>query len=280
MAATIELTDTRIDYVPIAEARKMSGLRLVLGAYAVPGPWREACKGLFHVKGVPYVSVVTSDTDGSDLKFGAGGADRELVEWTGQASAPVAVWNDERPRVSWIDQINLAERLAPEPRLVPEAIDDRVLMFGLINELAGEHGLGWTKRIAIIDASLKAIPPGDEGRAFWEHLVDKYLYTEAAAAAAPAHMARIIATVGRQLREQRERGSRFLIGDSLSALDIYFSTFIAMFAPLSQDVCPMATAFLDLYNNPDPETQAALTADLLEHRDFVYREYLEFPVVF
>lgn len=280
MAAHIEFTDTRVDYVSIADARKMSGLRLVLGAYAVPGPWREACKGLFHVKGVPFTSVVTSDTEGADLKFGAGGADRELVEWTGQASAPVAVWNDERPRSTWPDQINLAERLAPEPALVPSGIDERILMFGLINELAGEHGLGWTKRITIVENNLKALPPGAEGREFFEHMAQKYPYSEAQAAAAPARMATIIATLGRQYRNQREHGSRFFIGETLSALDIYFSTFIAMFAPLPQDVCPMASAFLDFYNNPDPETQAVLTEDLLAHRDFIYREYLEFPVVF
>ena len=50
MATDIMITDITLDYRPIAEARAMKGLRLVLGAYAVPGPWREACKGLFYVK--------------------------------------------------------------------------------------------------------------------------------------------------------------------------------------------------------------------------------------
>ena len=50
MTGQIELTDIKLNYVSIAEARKMTGLRLILGAYPIPGPWREACKALFHVK--------------------------------------------------------------------------------------------------------------------------------------------------------------------------------------------------------------------------------------
>jgi hypothetical protein len=51
-AVAIELTDLKLHYVPIAEARRMSGLRIVLGAYPIPGPWRESCKGVFYVKGL------------------------------------------------------------------------------------------------------------------------------------------------------------------------------------------------------------------------------------
>ncbi len=280
MSATIELTDTHVEYLAIAEARKRSGLRLVLGAYAVPGPWREACKGLFDVKGIPYASVVTANADSDDMAFGMQDADRELREWTGQASAPVAIYNDERPRVSWIDQINLAERLEPQPALVPTAIDERTRMFGLLNEIAGEYGLGWSKRLCIIEASLSSLPPGAEGRAFFEHLALKYGYTETLAARAPAHMATIISTLDAQLASQRAAGSRYLIGAQLSALDIYWATFCAMFAPLPPEQCPMGTAFRDFYTNPHPETQRALSTELLAHRDFVYTEHLRLPIVF
>ena len=88
MAEEIGLNSIKLQYASIEEAKGMSGLRLILGAYAIPGPWREACKGLFYVKKVPYVPVTAAGKDGSD---------RELREWTAQASAPVAIWNDERP---------------------------------------------------------------------------------------------------------------------------------------------------------------------------------------
>lgn len=280
MSATIELTDVVLDYVDIARAREMSGLRIVLGAYAIPGPWREACKGVFFVKKLPYTPVATGSTPGTDLNFGMMDADRDLIAWTGQASAPVVVWNDERPRTTWIEQLQLAERLAPEPALIPSDIDDRVLMFGLMNEIVGEHGLGWSKRLAIIHATLAATPPGAQERALFEHFARKYGYNEAEAMAAPRHMAAIMTRLERQLRSQQELGRRYFVGDRLSALDIYWAAFVGFFAPLPEALCPMGTVFRSLYTNPDRETQAALSPRLLEHRDFIYREHLELPIVF
>lgn len=64
MTTDIAFDDLKLEYVSIAQARRLSGLRLVLGAYTVPGPWREACKALFHVKGIPYTPVKTSDEIG------------------------------------------------------------------------------------------------------------------------------------------------------------------------------------------------------------------------
>ena len=43
----ISLEDTELKYLTIEEAKKANGLRLVLGEYPIPGPWREACKGIF-----------------------------------------------------------------------------------------------------------------------------------------------------------------------------------------------------------------------------------------
>jgi glutathione S-transferase len=280
MTQEIQFADIKIPYISLAEARQRSGLRLVLGAYAVPGPWREACKGLFYVKKIPYAAVVTASAGRSDLEFGADGADRELLEWTGQSSAPVAIWNDERPCVTWVDQINLAERLQPDPPLLPAGVEDRALMFGLCQELAGEHGFAWTKRLAIIYRTLAALPIDDPGRGFWQHIGNKYRYTEEAGAAAPARMARTVRALARQLEQQYDAGRTYFVGGRLSALDIYWATFATMLDPLPPDLCPMATAFRGSYSNPDPEVQDALSSLLLQHRDFIYRSYLELPVVF
>src|SRR5882757_95307 len=67
--------------------------------------------------------------------------------WSEAAKGLVAVWNDERPRSSWLELIYLAERLAPDPALIPADLDDRLLMFGLTNELAGDNGFGWNMRL-------------------------------------------------------------------------------------------------------------------------------------
>lgn len=86
----IGIDDIKIHYVPIREARQMSGLRIVLGAFAVPGPWHEACKGIFHVKGLDYTPVRSADEGASDALIGMGGSQSELVAWTAQSSASVA----------------------------------------------------------------------------------------------------------------------------------------------------------------------------------------------
>ena len=271
MAEEIARNSIKLTYVSIEEARSMTGLRLILGAYAVPGPWREACKGIFYVKKIPYIPVASAGKDGSD---------RELREWTAQVSAPVAIWNDERPRSTWIEQLYLAERLALTPPLIPANIADRVLTFGYINEICGENGFAWSKRLTMIHSMLSNAKLDEANRRFWVYMGNKYGYSPAAAEAAPARMAEILRLLGARLEQQRTKGSKFFVGDHLSALDIYWATFAALIQPLPPELCPMATAFRDFYTNKDPMVAVALSPLLLEHRDFIYREYLELPIVF
>jgi hypothetical protein len=61
---TIELDDVKLKYVSISEARRMSGLRIVLGAYPIPGPWRRSCKGVSYVKGLKYVATASNRSRG------------------------------------------------------------------------------------------------------------------------------------------------------------------------------------------------------------------------
>ena len=271
MADKIAVTDTKLKYASIQDAKAMSGLRLILGANAVPGPWREACKGIFHVKKILYTPVASAGADGSQ---------RELIEWTAQASAPVAIWNDERPRSTWIEQLYLAERLQPEPALIPANADDRVLMFGLINEICGENGLGWQRRHILINGTVSNPNADERTRRFWQRFGGKYGFTEAAVAAAPAKTAAILKFLSERIDRQKANGSKYFIGDRLSALDIYWATFSAIVQPLPPELCPMAANFRDMYTEKNPIVLEAISPALFEHRDFIYREYLELPIVF
>jgi len=271
MADEIAINDVKLKYASIADARKMSGLRLILGEVAVPGPWREACKGIFYVKKIPYTPVASASADGSQ---------RELIEWTAQASAPVAIWNDERPRSTWIEQLFLAERLQPEPALIPANIEDRALMFGMINEIAGENGIAFQRRHQLIHGIVGNPSTDERTKSFWTRFGGKYLYSAEAAAAAPARIATIIKFLDARLAQQKSRGSKYFIGDKLSAVDIYWAAFSAIIRPLPPELCPMASNFRGFYTSRDPEVVAAFSPALVEHRDFIYREYLELPVVF
>lgn len=254
------------EYVEIEEAIKMPGLRVVLPP-RIPGPWGEAIKGVLHVKKIPYTKVR------HDLVEQA-----PLIRWTAQSSSPVLVYNDERPRSVWNDQLYLAERLQPNPPLIPAAIDDRVQMFGLCNLLAGENGLGWTRRLMLVEAMVNEAGADEAARKWPLAFGSKYGYSPEAAAAAPAKCAEIIATFARRLERQQALGSSYLIGDRLSALDIYWAGFAAVVKPLPHELCPMLPQTRKLYDCTDPLVRAATTPQLLAHRDFIYREYLELPV--
>jgi glutathione S-transferase len=248
-------------YVPIDEARAMKGLRLVLTAYPGP-PWTEAAKAVFHVKGIPYVPVAQQPMATNEA----------LQAWTGHDNAPIAVWDDERPRAGWAEILVLAERLAPEPRLVPADLEDRVRMFGLANEICGEDGLGWNRRLLMIVGTYE-----QGARAIADYLAGRYGYDEAAARRAPGRIAEIVHALHDQLRAQQARGRRFLIGDALSALDLYWAAFAALIEPLPPDLCPMPDFLRAMYTY-DPALRRE-AGDLLAHRGRIYREHLELPVV-
>jgi len=129
------------EYVDIETAKQTRGLRLVLTAGTPGAPWTEAAKAVFEVKKIPFVRVAQRP----------GSTDAALREWTGHANAPVAMYEDERARSGWLEILHLAERLAPTPRLIPQASRDRVLMFGLANELMSEDGLVWCRRLMMFD---------------------------------------------------------------------------------------------------------------------------------
>lgn len=254
-------------YIEVEEAIGMKGLRVVLTP-SVPGPWTEAAKAILRVKNLPYVKV-RQELMGENLP---------LLNWTKQATAPVFVYNDERPRTIWNDQLYLAERLAPTPALIPADLNDRILMFGLANELCGENGLGWARRLMIMHSTIADTNVPEDHKQGVRFLAAKYDYSAQSATAAPARSAQILSAFHRQLEAQRNRGSRFLVGDSLSAVDLYWAVFAALIQPLPDNLCKMPPAFRKMYDCSDPVVKSAASPQLFAHRDFVYHEYLELPV--
>ena len=247
-------------------ARDRTGLRLVL-TVGVPGPWGEAAKALFHVKRIArsYVIQVPAEPNVA------------LRAWTGEYNAPQAVYDDEPARTGYADIIFLAERLCAEPGLIPSLPADRVLMFGLLRELAGEHGLGWSRRLMLL-APLMALPAEHPGRTAMADMAARYAYSDAAAAAAPDRVAEILALFAAQLRAQREAGRAWLVGDRLSALDLYWAAFAALIEPLPHEQCPMPDYLRAAYGASHPAIDAALDRALLDHRDAIYAEHLALPL--
>lgn len=251
----------------IEEARQLPGLRLVLTA-GVPGPWGEMAKGFFQVKGIAYVPVAQE----------GGGANEELRRWTGHVNAPIAIYADEPPRAGRDEILFLAERLEPEPPLLPRSPEQRALAFGLLHEIAGEMGFGWCRRLMMLDdlARLPDLPPQVAG--FRDRLQRRYGGDAAQAAEAPARCAEVMQLLAARLHAQRDRGCHHLIGDGLGAVDIAWACFAALIQPLPEELCRMPAMTRAAYTTRHPRLLEALDPILLEHRDRVYRDALRLPV--
>jgi len=255
------------DYVDVETAAHARGLRLVL-TRGVPGPWSESAKGIFHVKRIPVLRVAQE----------AAGENAELKAWTGHANAPVAVYDDEVPRAGWAEILQLAERIAPEPRLIPEDARLRATMFGYAYELCGELGFGWNRRLMMMDKMLPRDGDPLSGNGPAQTLGRRYGYSRAAAAAARERAASSLAALSGLLREQHAAGSRYLVGDSLSALDIYWAAFAALVDPLPHAVCSIPDGLRSIYVLDDDRVRTAMDPLLMKHRDFVYETHLELPL--
>jgi len=249
-----------VTYVPLEEAIGMRGLRLVLTRGA-PNPWGLAARAMLEFKNIPYVAAPQE----------VGEANEVLQRWTGQTSAPVAIFEDERPRTSWADIVLLAERLAPQPSVIPSDLDERVAMFGLCHELCGEEGLGWSARLILMEDSRRA---GAVSDAMWRKYGSPVGLDHARARANG-----VIAMLARRLEAQRALGRWTLVGERISAADFYWTGFSNMLRIFPQDAVVTTARFatfppiLATHLDPVPEI-------LFEHRERVLTDYVRRPMAF
>jgi glutathione S-transferase len=253
------------EFVSLSAARALPGLRLVV-IRGVPSPWSQAAKAILRVKGIPYTLAQRAPSDPPGA----------LEAWTGQASFPAAMYEDERPRTGWAEILRLAERLRPEPALVPADPEQRAFFFGLCHELCGEMGLGWCRRLEGIAAGLARTPP--DPIAVW--LGGKYGYSPETAKLAPGRVRDVLVLLGELLAASQARGGRYLLGPELTALDLYWVTFCNIVSPLPPDQLPLPEPMRPLFVSPDPAIHELIRKNgLLAHRDRIYQEHLELPVV-
>jgi glutathione S-transferase len=252
-------------WVEVSAARAMSGVRIVM-TKGIPNPWAHGAKALLDVKKIPYVGVTQRGMT----------PNADLLEWTGQTSSPAVVVDDERPRTHWSEIIHLAERLAPEPALIPSDSAERAAMFGYLHEVCGELGFGWCRRMQFTHEILA--DPESPIRAIGEYTGGRYGYGQYAPEVLAGRVGALLELFGTQLRRQRERGSRFFIGDRLTALDLYWAAFAALIEPLPPEQCPMFDVMRPLYTLSDPALRPRVDPALLAHRDWIYSTYLPLPV--
>ena len=249
--------------IGLEEAASRGGLRLVLMA-GFPSPWTVAAKAIFDVKRIPYVRAQPMPSDPPDA----------LQRVTGQASYPAVLFEKELPRSGWAEILLLAERLAPEPALVPADAEQRARFFGYAHEICGVEGLGWTLRLRMIHDGLQESPPNPVS-AF---LASKYGYSPELSATAQARAVSLLRMLSAQLARERARGNAYLMGPSLTALDLYWAAFSNLLAMLPPEQCPLPAPMRAMFSNTPQEIQAALDPALLAHRDFVFAKHVGLPL--
>jgi glutathione S-transferase len=251
------------EYVSVEEAIGRQGLRMVVVG-GVPSPWGEAAKGLFHIKGIEWVGVrLAYDSEA-------------LLQWAGERSGPVAVYDKEAPRPGWREILLLAERLAPAPPLLPADPDAREQVLALASTICDQGGLTWTRRLQLVHAGLQG-QPGFNARAS-AYLAKKYGHDPEGGAAAGAKVAEMLGRLAAQLKAQHAAGSDYFVNDALTAADVYAATAVALFKPLPQEVCEMNPATRAAFEALDPPTAAALDPVLFAHRDMMYARHLALPL--
>lgn len=244
--------------VDINDAIKADGLRIVI-VKAMPSAWGVAAKAMIEFKSLDFVCAYQTPMADNP----------ELLAWSGTNSAPVVAWNDESPINRWEDILLLLERLAPEPCLVPENLADRIAVFGISREICGELGFGWNRRI-----DLARPAPGEAPGPF----AQKYSYRDADAAVANTRVIALMGELAERLKAQKEKGSEYLVGTSVSAADFYwaaFSNFVALQPAEEMPVNPQARP---MFENTPAEIITAIDPILIEHRDRIMRKYYKLPV--
>ncbi len=250
------------EYIGVDQAIASHGLRMVV-LDGVPSPWSEAAKGFFHLKRIPWVATrLVYDSEA-------------LKVWAGQLSAPIVAFDGEPRRSGWEEILMLAERLAPLPALLPTNADARMRALELAAKFCGPDGLGWTRRLQNVHAGLKKIGGFNERIA--AYLGQKYGYTPEVGTTAGARTRELLDAFGSTLRARRAAGKEYYL-DALSAVDVYSATFMALFKPLPESVCPMNPGVRAAFEWLDAETAAAIDPILFEHRDMMYARHLELPL--
>ena len=253
-----------MEYQSIEAGQAASGLRLVLTA-GVPGPWSEAAKAIFKLRGVPFTPIAQI----------GGGENPALVEWTRHRNAPIALYNDESPRVRWLEIVELAERLGSGTSLLPDDIEDRMRMVGIVNEIGGESGFAWFGRHLMLAGGHKA--KGDKILA--SPMYRDYGYGDDTIDYSLQRVQIVLDMLSHQIASQKAAGSSYLVGDSLSAADVYW----AFFSQLLQSLPPEDNPMPDGLRGAWAQVARALEgydSSLIEQRDFIFANHLTLPLEF
>lgn len=253
-----------LEYVDLETAKAARGARMVTSAL-VPSLWSEAAKGCFHVARIP-VLVVRRGLDTAAIDA-----------WTGIDNVPAVIHEREPVRSSWTAIVTLVDRLARAsggPSLLPADPAARRAAIGVLHELAGEEGVGWNGRLAMIDAAITS--NGERGFPLpvAKFLAKRYGYSADAVSTARERIAGQLAFLASELRAD------YFGGATPNAIDVYSATFLTPLAgPITEQECPdLHPTFRAAFTSAFDAFGALVPRELLVHRERMFTSHLPRPI--
>lgn len=253
-----------VSYINLDEAKSSNGIRMIVNQ-DIPSPWSEAAKGILHVKNIMWNAVYYDPMN------------PEIQKWSGISSAPALKHNGDDFISDWKDILSFAESSEAAPSLLPEDPDERAKVMEISESICGKKGLGWTRRLENVHRSLQQ-QGGEFPEFIARYIGNKYGYDESDAQHYSDEVVLQLTKLSNILHAQKEKGSRFYVGDQLTVADIYSATFMGILQPLSEEQCKMNGMVRSVFSFLSREIEEALDPILLEHRDFIYETYLELPL--
>ena len=249
-----------LDYQPIDALKVAAGLRIVL-LRRFPSPWGQAAKAMMEYKRLDYLAGA--------LEIGQPNA--EVLNWSGVDSAPIVAWQSDAPVNKWDDILMLLERLAPERPLIPTDFNARSKFWGLAYAICGELGFGWNRRLDALynDANNRKNP---------SKFALKYGFTQENGALAAGRSIEFLAHLSDVMKTQQRRGSPFIIGDHVTAVDFYWAAFSNLAVIQSPAECPLEPEIRIRFENVSAAVKDAVDPILLRHRDRIMNDYFRLPM--
>jgi glutathione S-transferase len=250
-----------IEYVDVETAKAAKGTRLVVNAM-VPSPWSEAMKGLFIIAKLPVLAVRRSMDSAA------------IDAWTGVDNAPAVFHGREPIRTNWAAVVGLVDRLAPA-QILPDDLAARTAAMGALDLIAGEGGIGWNARLAMIDASMASGGTAGFPAPVAKYLGKRYGYSPEAVAAARPRIEAQLGFLANRL------AADYFGGAAPNALDVYCATFLTpVAAPLTDAECPgIVPPLRQAFASAHAAFGSLVPPALIAHRERMFSSHLARPIV-
>jgi hypothetical protein len=249
-----------LEYVDVETAKSATGTRIVVSSL-VPSPWSEATKGMLHMAAIPTLVVRR-------------GVDKDAIDaWTGIDNVP-ALFHDREPiRTNWAALVAFVDRMAPG-LMLPAHLEGRADVMGALDVIAGEGGIGWNARLAMIDAGIATNGGTGFPLPVAKFLAKRYGHSAGAVDAARTRITTQLAFIASKLHGE------YFGGSAPNALDVYSATFLTpIAAPISEAECPGLIPPLRVaFASAHAAFGSLVPASLLAHRERMFERHLQRPI--